>query len=355
MFTAALLKKVKPLSKNATEQMDTLAKESKGGEDVDAQLSTIGDEGTKKKSTSGSNEGEEVTISESTGTDKKKSATSSKEGEEVTITESSGADDKKTTKPVQKVPQGKGGQQQNKTDLSHADFIPIDEDLFLPIIEEYGLTPEFPKEQFMVRRSSEAKILYFITKSIKEDLFDHGIQERVTVINSGLKGFERCSLKQDNKSYRLAQEGIQYIVPYMTKRIVNVKMDDFAVCVRDGFTPFRAFSESLQKELEHLTPGSFLVTLEGYEKDFSKKMYLVMWRRSNCLECFVAKIEKDGILMKMRALGHVPRAEDEDGEAVNSAEKDEKPAVTVCVDQEKDENGKADNNNTADIPETPAV
>lgn len=141
----------------------------------------------------------------------------------------------------------------------------------------------------------------------------------------------------------------------MTKRIVNVKMDDFAVCVRDGFTPFRAFSESLQKELEHLTPGSFLVTLEGYEKDFSKKMYLVMWRRSNCLECFVAKIEKDGILMKMRALGHVPRAEDEDGEAVNSAEKDEKPAVTVCVDQEKDENGKADNNNTADIPETPAV
>jgi hypothetical protein len=215
-FFVALLKKVKPLSKNATEQMDTLAKESKGGGSVDAQLSTVGDEGNTKKSAAGSKEGEEVIISDSTGTDEKKSATGSKEGEEVTLTESSGADDKKATEPVRKTPQGNGGRvqkQQNKTDLSHADFIPIDEDLFLPIIEEYGLTPDFPKKQFMVRRSSEAKILYFITKSIKEDLFDHGIQERVTVINSGLKGFERCSLKQDNKSYRLAQEGIQYIVP----------------------------------------------------------------------------------------------------------------------------------------------
>jgi len=107
-FFVALLKKVKPLSKNATEQMDTLAKESKGGEDVDAQLSTIGDEGTKKKSTSGSNEGEEVTISESTGTDKKKSATSSKEGEEVTITESSGADDKKNDQTCPKSTPRKG-------------------------------------------------------------------------------------------------------------------------------------------------------------------------------------------------------------------------------------------------------
>jgi hypothetical protein len=141
----------------------------------------------------------------------------------------------------------------------------------------------------------------------------------------------------------------------MTKRIVNVNMDDFAACVRDGFTPLRAFSESLQKELEELTPGSFLVTLEGYEKDFSKKMYLVMWRRSNCVECFVAKIEKDGILMKMRALGHVARAEDEDGKAVDAAEKDKTSAVTGCVAQEKDENGKADHNNTADIPETPAA
>merc|ERR1712194_278212 len=175
---------------------------------------------------------------------------------------------------------------------------------------------------------------------IKEKLLDNGIQGRVTVINSGLKGFERCSLKE-MKSYRLAQEGIQYVAPHMTKRILTAKMDDFAVCLQKGFTPFNAFSEPFQKGLEQLTPGSFLVALEGYEKDVSKKMYLVMWRRNNCVDCFVAKIEKDGILMEMWALGYVPRVINE-GKAANSAEKVATPAVTGHAVEERGENEKSD-------------
>jgi len=315
-FFVALLKKVKPLSRNATEQMDKLAKESRNGEDVETCFEDGGAE--------------------------KKVATDSKEDKDATTTQSSGLDGKSDTKPVQKAPLGKVGhfhKQNKKSDLSNEDFIPIDDSIWPPIIEEYGLTDHFPKDQFMVRRSSEAKILHFISKSIKEKLLDNGIQDRVTVINSGLKGFERCSLKK-MKSYRLAQEGIQYVAPYMTKRLLTANMDDFAACLQKGLTPFNAFSESFQKGLEQLTPGSFLVSLEGHEKDVSNKMYLVMWRRNDCVDCFVANIEKDGILMKMRALGYVPPARNE-GKAGNFAEKVATPAVAGHAVEERGENGKS--------------
>jgi hypothetical protein len=37
-----------------------------------------------------------------------------------------------------------------------------------------------------------------------------------------------------------------------------------------------------------------------------KKMFLVMWRRQTVLECFVAKVEMDGIKSRLRALGFAP-------------------------------------------------
>ncbi len=131
------------------------------------------------------------------------------------------------------------------------------------------------------------------------------------MINSGLKGFERCSIQSTNVTYRVAQEGVQYVVPHMTKRILSANMDDFHSCVKEGLIPFDKFSESFQKGLDELTPGSFIVTLEGYEKDIAKKMYLVMFRRAKkMVDCFVTKVEKEAILSKMRALGYlVPEVE----------------------------------------------
>ena len=157
----------------------------------------------------------------------------------------------------------------------------------------------------MVRESGEAKVLYFISKTIKEELIDRGVQDRVRVINSGLKGFERCTLQDSTASHRVAQEGLQYVLPHMTKRVLKANMDDFYNCVKEGFISFNLFTEAFQKGLYALTPGCFIVTLDGYEEDLSKKMFLVMWRRPNkMVNCFVSKVEMEAILSKMRALGY---------------------------------------------------
>jgi len=312
-FFVALLKKVKPLSKDATERMAALARESRGGVEVDAHVSKCGDGDAEKKSSDDKETGD-ATMTESSAAEDKKGTEPADESKLTydKLKEEEKAKEEKM-KSAQKAPTGKVGQchkRLTKKDLSKEDFIPTDPSIWAPIVQEYGLADTFPKEQFFCRASGEAKILYFISKSIKEDLIDHGAQERVTVINSGLKGFERCSLNEKTISYRLAQEGVQYVVPHMTKRIINANMEDFYACIKEGFLPFDGFSESFHKQLDELSPGAFVVALEGYEKDISKKMFLVMWRRTNkMINCFVAKVEMEAIVSKMRALGYVAKEE----------------------------------------------
>ena len=279
-FYVALLKKVAPLGKDATERMKALARESRGGVEVDAHMKVD------KKSED---------------TDTAKSADTKPEVEKK----------EEEDEPIRKAPKGKiGMHHKNSTDLGKEDFIPVDPTIWPEIYDKFGLASTFPKEQFMRRATGEAKTLYFISKSIKENLIDCGIQDRVTVINSGLKGFEKCSL-QGTTGYRLTQEAIHYIVPHMTKRIVVADMDDFCACVDSGFIQFDNFSDGFRKEMEALSQGSFIVTLKGFEKDIAKKMFLVMWRRANCVNCFVTKVEMDAIKSKMRALGYVAKEVEE--------------------------------------------
>ncbi len=302
-FFVALFKKVKPLSKDATERMNAMARESRGGGvEADANLKKKDAEDEKEQSEKeGDGDGDAV-MSDSPAAEEKNN------------------DDISEPEPVvKKAPTGKAGQHKHRADLGNEDFIPSDPSIWPAISEQYGLPPTFPKEQFMVRSTGDAKVIYFITKSIKEELIDRGIQKRVTVINSGLKGFERCSIAEKTAKYRVNQEAIQYVVPYMTKRLVTADMDDFTACIKDGFLELGTFSEAFQKSVEELEPGSFVIALKGYEKDVAKKMYLSMWRRPNkCINCFVAKVEMEALTSKLRAIAKEQENEKKDNGAAST-------------------------------------
>ena len=224
-------------------------------------------------------------------------------------------------KEVIRAPIGKAGQAQNKMgDYSQEDFVAADPDIWPAIVEDYGLPPSFPRDQFMCRSTPAAKVIYFVTDSIKSDLLDRGVQDRVTVINSGVKSFERCKMgqREDNDpdstrpakgSYRVAQEGVHFIVPHMTKRVVSADADDFAKCLREGFLRLDSFGDDFAGKLGGLEQGSFVVALRGHEDDMVRKMFLVMWRRRDVVNCFVSKIDKEAIRSKLRALGCVESSE----------------------------------------------
>jgi hypothetical protein len=268
-FFVALLKKVKPLSPDATARMHQMARESRGGIEVEAHLNSNGD---KKDDDAG------VVNDEVDAVKTEPSEMEQTDDEPVVMNE--------TEAPVKE----------------EEDFIPLDDSIWPPIIEEFGISSDFPKEQYMARASGEAKVLYFIAKSIKEQLIERGIQNRVTVINSGLKAFERCSIAESRNKYRISQEAIQFVLPYMTKRVIVASADDFYKCCAKGFMEFGVYSQEFQNKIGELAPGSFVVLLDGHENDMAKKMFLVMWKRSNAIECFVSKVEMDGMVSKRRAL-----------------------------------------------------
>jgi hypothetical protein len=191
------------------------------------------------------------------------------------------------------------------SDAGSSNFIPTPPDILEPLIPFYGLSPDFPKKQIMVRACGENKILYFLTKSITTDLIeDQELQKHVTVINSGVKLLQRNS-DHCEVSYRVNQEGIHLLVPYMTKRIITATLEDFEKCLVigenikiDSFT-----NKDCAKKMQEISPGSFVVALEGCEKDWKKKMMLVMWRcRSDTVNCMVGKVEMEGMRSKLKAI-----------------------------------------------------
>lgn len=98
-----------------------------------------------------------------------------------------------------------------------------------------------------------------MSKGVQEVL--KGDERKVLVlINSGCKVFERY----DATIYRIAQEGVDWMAPYVTKRVVKITEKEllsfFQVAEEMLIT---AFSENTQKQFNSFTPGPCLIIVES--------------------------------------------------------------------------------------------
>lgn len=275
-FFVALLKKVAPLNKRTRKRFEALQEDIEGKlavpeEDRDSK-NTDNDENLEPKLKKAKVEDSVVEIDA-------KDAT----------TEELPKDDKKDGK-------------KKRTD-GNDDFIPVPEDVFKPLKEFYGLDDEsFEASNYMIRSGGDGKVLYFMTRTIKSLLIDRGIQDKVTVINSGLKGFTRNN-KDCEVGYRVSQEGVHFVAPHMKKRKISANIKDFEMCLSGPTVQIKDFSEEFAAKVRPLAVGSFVVMLEGYENDYIKKLIVVLWRcRNDCVNYLVSQIEIDGIKSKIRQI-----------------------------------------------------
>ena len=283
-FFVALLKKTAPISNREVKQ----TQRSEQGEDTE----NASDDGPAPKKMK-PNEDEAV-ASEGQDMD---SAENDEESPSETAT--------KQGKPLKGnfLADGKG---KKHTDLGRDDFVPVDPSLFDPLIKFYGFTDSFPINQYMARACGDAKVIYYLEKSVKENFIDNGLQERVTIVGSGVKGFVRnTNMESTETPYRVSQEGVHFLLPHMTKRKVAVDVGDFRTCMTgDGkVIPLPTFSEEFKAIVSSLSPGPFVVILKGHGHDYSKKLILTMWRcRSDAVNCLVNKVEIEGMKIKVGSL-----------------------------------------------------
>lgn len=294
-FFVALLKKVAPLNKRTRKRFEALQN------DIETKLA-----GSEEKSNPKTNDDDE------NGEPKLKKA---KVEEPAFEQETKDIDTDGDTKmgevatPKDSVDGKQDSRKKNKS-LGDDDFIPVPEDVFEPLKDFYGLDDEsFEASNYMVRSGSDGKVLYFMTRTIKALLIDRGIQDKVTVINSGLKGFQRNN-KDCEVGYRVSQEGVHFVAPHMKKRKLSAKLKDFEMCLSGPTVQIKDFSDDFAAKIRELAVGSFVVMLEGYENDYIKKLIVVMWRcRSDCVNYLVCQTEIDGIKSKIRAISQKSESE----------------------------------------------
>jgi len=283
-FFVALLKKVAPLNKRTRKRFEALQK--------DIETKVVPEETSDSKATEDDSETGEPKL-------KKAKVEDEKDGDDAKDVDMT-SDPKEDKFAEDKLKEDK--KKKAAKDAGNDDFIPVPENVFEPLKEFYGLDDEgFEASNYMIRSGSDGKVLYFITKTIKS-LIDRGIQDKVTVINSGLKGFQRNN-KDCDVPYRVSQEGVHFVAPHMKKRKISANLKDFELCLSDPTVQIKDFSEAFGEKVRAMAAGSFVVMLEGYENDYIKKLIVVMWRcRSDTVNYLVTQTEIDGIRSKIRAI-----------------------------------------------------
>lgn len=100
------------------------------------------------------------------------------------------------------------------------------------LVEFYGVEPGFPLTTHLITRSMETafpKRLYFVSDALLSLLLADE-REALKITSTGLKLFERQEMKGKQTStcmYRIAQEGLPFLLPHLTKQRVRLSVDDF--------------------------------------------------------------------------------------------------------------------------------
>ena len=320
-FFVALLKKVAPLNARAKERFENIEEELV--QDKDEEDDEQNDEPKVKKvkidpeDLAGASMEDDTDVKENTESEIEKVTGDDSDVKDLDGSEGAGymATGEKDSSAVVRghvkknfLP-GKDGKKHES--LGKDDFVPVPDNLFEPLKEFYGLSSDsFDETSYMIRAGSDAKVLYFICKTA-HSLIDRGLQERITVVHSGLQGFKRCN-KECKVRYRVAQEAVHFVAPHMTKRKIGANVEDFKKCLQTGNIPIKEFSAEFAEKLSSLTMGSFVVYLNGYEDDYIKKLLVVMWRcRGDAISALVTKEELDGMHSKLRSILHEDEPMDE--------------------------------------------
>ncbi|XP_036702188.1 RNA cytosine C(5)-methyltransferase NSUN2 isoform X1 [Balaenoptera musculus] len=174
-------------------------------------------------------------------------------------------------------------------------FIPEDDPLFPPIQKFYALGPSFPKMNLLTRTvEGKRRQLYMVSKELRNVLLNNS--ERVKVINTGVKVWCRNNSGEEfDCAFRLAQEGIYTLYPFINSRIIIVSMEDVKILLTQENPFFRKLSSEAYSQVKDMAKGSVVLK---YEPDPAKPdtlqcpIVLCGWRGKASIRTFVPKNER---------------------------------------------------------------
>ncbi|KAB0399281.1 hypothetical protein E2I00_013139, partial [Balaenoptera physalus] len=157
----------------------------------------------------------------------------------------------------------------------------------------YALGPSFPKMNLLTRTvEGKRRQLYMVSKELRNVLLNNS--ERV--INTGVKVWCRNNSGEEfDCAFRLAQEGIYTLYPFINSRIIIVSMEDVKILLTQENPFFRKLSSEAYSQVKDMAKGSVVLK---YEPDPAKPdtlqcpIVLCGWRGKASIRTFVPKNER---------------------------------------------------------------
>ncbi|XP_033123738.1 RNA cytosine-C(5)-methyltransferase NSUN2-like isoform X2 [Anneissia japonica] len=177
-------------------------------------------------------------------------------------------------------------------------FFKDDVDVWPAIKLYYGVKDEFPLNQMFTRcHVGKKRNLYMVNSAVCEIV--QACENKLKVINCGVKVWSRSDAKGVDCDFRLAQDGIYSVFPYLTSRKVEITRNDVQVILTEE-NPFCAkLCKETKKTIEALAQGSVIFIYDPKKYDPHSQdllLYIVGWRGKTSVRSFVPKGDRFHIL-----------------------------------------------------------
>uniref|UniRef100_A0A3Q2X6T7 tRNA (cytosine(34)-C(5))-methyltransferase n=1 Tax=Haplochromis burtoni TaxID=8153 RepID=A0A3Q2X6T7_HAPBU len=214
----------------------------------------------------------------------------------------------------------------------------------------YDLSPDFPKLNVLTRtHEGKKRNLYMVSKELRNVLLSNS--ERMKVINTGVKVWSRNSEGEEfGCAFRLAQEGIYTLQPYIRSRIIRVSVEDIKVLLTQENPYLSKLEDEAHAQAQKIGTVKYRYALQLNPGEPQCPIQLCGWRGKTSIRAFVPRNERFHYLRMLgvevfrdkQGLGQKRSDGEKDGkeEAEDAAEKDEEQEEERAADKEVDlENG----------------
>ncbi|XP_018317077.1 tRNA (cytosine(34)-C(5))-methyltransferase [Mycetomoellerius zeteki] len=167
------------------------------------------------------------------------------------------------------------------------------EDVWQSIKDFYGISDDLDPRCLLVRcHEGKKKNIYFTSPAIRDIVISN--ENKVKMINTGVKTFVRCDNKNMNCAFRLAQEGMHSIIRYINDdRKVQISKEDLIMLLQndDPHTPpeIVKLNSETQERLKEFATGSCILLYKEEKTDNPNRLnlQLVGWRGIMSLRAYV--------------------------------------------------------------------
>uniref|UniRef100_A0AAQ5ZK50 tRNA (cytosine(34)-C(5))-methyltransferase n=1 Tax=Amphiprion ocellaris TaxID=80972 RepID=A0AAQ5ZK50_AMPOC len=224
-------------------------------------------------------------------------------------------------------------------------FLTEDDPVFNTIQSFYDLSGDFPKLNVLTRtHEGKKRHLYMVSKELRNVLLNNS--ERMKVINTGVKVWSRNSDGEEfGCAFRLAQEGIYTLQPYIRSRIIRVSVEDIKVLLTQENPFLSKLEDDAHAQAKKMGMGSIVLK---YIPNPQCPIQLCGWRGKTSIRAFVPRNERFHYL---RMLGvEVFRDKQGLGQKRGDGEKEGKEQVEDEVEKDaEEEEGAGDNETELDL------